>query len=132
MMRRVGMPVLAASLVVCLASGALAGDGAPAAATPAAKPAAVAGSYVGSAKCKMCHNTPAKGEQWKIWSGTKHAQAFAVLATPAAADIAKKAGVTGNPQEAAQCLACHTTGAAAKAELRTAMKREEGVSCEAC
>ncbi len=23
--------------------------------------------YIGAAKCKMCHNKPAGGEQYKIW-----------------------------------------------------------------
>ena len=119
--------IAAAALAVSLTGGALAEE-----AAPAAKAATPAGAYVGPAKCKMCHNSPTKGEQYKVWAATKHAQAFAVLASPEAAEVAKKAGVSGNPQEAPQCLACHTTGAAARADLRAAIKPEDGVSCEAC
>lgn len=121
-MRRIWIPAL---VTMCLVVGAAGSAFAQAAAAPA-------GSFVGAAKCKMCHNKPADGEQYKIWSASPHAKAFATLATPEAAEVAKKAGVTGNPQEAEQCLSCHTTGHAAKAELRGKVTNEEGVSCEAC
>jgi hypothetical protein len=90
------------------------------------------GSYVGAAKCKMCHMSESKGAQYKIWAAGPHAKAFATLGTPEAAEIAKKAGVTGSPQQAPLCLECHVTGAKAKAELRTKIKPEEGVGCESC
>lgn len=64
---------------------------------------AMAGSYVGAAKCKMCHQI-----QFKSWSETKHAKAFEGL--PAAS------------QGDAKCLKCHTTGTA----------ENKGVQCEAC
>ena len=80
----------------------------------------------------MCHSADAKGAQYKVWAASPHAKAFATLATPEAAEVAKKAGVTGSPQQAPQCLECHTTGCQAPAEARAAVKPDDGVSCEAC
>jgi cytochrome c5 len=100
---------------------------------PAAKAAVKAHSYVGAAKCKMCHASPAKGNQAKLWADSVHAKAFAVLATPEAKVAAEKAGVTGNPQESDKCLACHVTGFSAPKEQKAATwKAEDGVTCEAC
>lgn len=65
--------------------------------------------YVGSAKCKMCHNAPAKGDQFKKWSDSKHSKALASL---------KGADATN-----AKCLKCHAPVAAFQSE---------GVTCEAC
>src|SRR5512145_3258941 len=53
---------------------------------PAAKP-----SYIGSAKCKMCHIA-----QHKAWAASKHAAAFAALKP----DEAKKK----------ECVGCHVVG----------------------
>lgn len=90
--------------------------------------------YVGADKCaKMCHKSTAKGEQLPIWQKSKHAQAFATLATPAALESAKKAGVTGDPQKADACLKCHVTGFEAAATLKdSTYSTKDGVSCEAC
>jgi hypothetical protein len=88
--------------------------------------------YIGAAKCKMCHNTPAQGEQFKKWSESKHAKAFEVLATPEALEVGKKLGVE-KPQESAKCLGCHVTGFAAPAEAKEAtLTNAEGVGCESC
>ena len=87
--------------------------------------------YIGADKCaKMCHKAVTKGEQYGIWQKSKHAQAFAALATPAALESAKKAGVTGDPAKAEACLKCHVTGSAALRDSTCTDK--EGVSCEAC
>ena len=43
--------------------------------------ASAAPTFVGAEKCKMCHNSPAKGAQFTKWSESKHAKAFATLAT---------------------------------------------------
>lgn len=65
--------------------------------------------YVGAAKCKMCHNSPAKGAQFTKWKSSKHSKAMSVLSE------ADKV----NPK----CVKCHSTAANIKAE---------GVSCESC
>jgi nitrate/TMAO reductase-like tetraheme cytochrome c subunit len=88
--------------------------------------------FIGSQKCKACHNSPAKGEQFKKWTESKHAKAFETLATPEAKEVGTKAGVD-NPQTSEQCLACHVTGAAAPASAKdVSFNQTEGVGCEAC
>jgi len=90
--------------------------------------------YIGADKCaKMCHKAKTKGEQYGIWQKTKHAQAYTTLATPAALETAKKAGVSGDPQKAGACLKCHVTGFEAAATLKdSTYSDKEGISCEAC
>jgi hypothetical protein len=64
-------------------------------------------TYVGDAKCKMCHK-----DIHAAWSLTKHANAFKAL----------------KPEEAkkAECVKCHVTGETAEKVVL------EGVQCEAC
>lgn len=89
--------------------------------------------YVGVKKCAMCHKSEAKGNQHGKWLSTKHAKAYETLASPAAIETAKKAGVSGNPQEAPQCLKCHTTGYGADSSLiGEGFAKADGVQCEAC
>ena len=64
-------------------------------------------TYIGAEKCKMCHNKPEKGDQFKKWSSDKHSKANAAT------------GVAGK----AECEKCHAPVAEFKAE---------GVTCEAC
>ncbi|NIA30065.1 MAG: cytochrome C554 [Actinobacteria bacterium] len=89
--------------------------------------------YIGVKKCKMCHMSKKRGNQFGIWSKSKHAQAFATLATDEAKAVAKKAGVAGDPQKAAQCLKCHVTAFDAPATAKAAsFDQSEGVGCETC
>lgn len=74
--------------------------------------------YIGAAKCKSCHNSPAKGAQYKLWAEGPHAKAFATLK----GDDAK------NPK----CLKCHTTLGHINKDLQATLTQEEGVSCESC
>jgi nitrate/TMAO reductase-like tetraheme cytochrome c subunit len=74
--------------------------------------------YVGSAKCKVCHNSPAKGAQYKIWEASKHAHAMESL----------KGADAKNPK----CLKCHSTYYEVSPNLRAGIKADEGVSCESC
>lgn len=93
---------------------------------------APAHSIVGSEKgCKMCHQGAAKGDQFKIWSESSHAKAFASLATPEALEVGKKLGIA-EPQKDPKCLECHTTKGFLKAEVGAAYVEAEGVGCEAC
>ena len=90
--------------------------------------------YIGADKCaKMCHKATSKGEQYVIWQKSKHSQAYATLATPAALETAKKAGVTGDPQKAEACLKCHVTGFEAAATVKdSTYSIKDGITCEAC
>lgn len=91
-------------------------------------------TYVGSSKCKICHNKESVGAQYPKWKDSAHAKAFDVLGTPEAAEIAKKKGIEGSPQEAAACMKCHSTawGLSAEALAATKLTMDEGVSCESC
>ncbi|HEY3175851.1 MAG TPA: multiheme c-type cytochrome [Candidatus Polarisedimenticolia bacterium] len=101
-----------------------------AAMTIAAEPSAHA--FVGADKCKLCHNSPAKGAQYTKWSESRHAQAFATLATAEARKIAAAKGIA-DPQKADQCLRCHVTGHGQPADkLADKYNAAQGVSCESC
>ena len=90
-------------------------------------------NYIGASKCKVCHMSPKKGAQFGKWQESTHAKAFETLGTPAAKEAATKAGVSGNPQEAAQCLKCHVAGADAPAAQKVSKyDAAEGVTCESC
>jgi hypothetical protein len=78
-------------------------------------------TYVGSAKCKMCHRTDAQGKQFPIWEEGKHSKSFQALTTDEAKALA--ADAPDNPQ----CLKCHSPLAEKAPELK-----EEGVTCENC
>src|SRR6266545_8210125 len=86
-------------------------------------------AYVGAEKCKMCHNSPAKGAQYTKWSESAHAKAYATLATEEAKKIAAAKGIA-DPQKADECVRCHIAGhGASAAKLTEKYKKEEGVSC---
>ena len=91
-------------------------------------------NYIGADKCaKMCHKSKAKGDQYGIWKGTRHSEAYAVLATPAALETAKKAGITGDPQKSPKCVKCHVAGfGLSAARFDSTYSLTEGVGCEAC
>jgi YVTN family beta-propeller protein len=88
--------------------------------------------YVGAAACGACHQGPKSGYQLSLWRMSPHAQAYAVLATPAAAAVAKRMGVTEEPQLAAACLKCHVTGGGPGAPITKTYDLMEGVGCESC
>ena len=88
--------------------------------------------YVGADKCKMCHNSAAKGAQYTKWTESKHSKAYAALGSEEAKKIAQAKGIA-DPQKAAECLKCHVTGAGAPADqLTDKYKVEDGVGCESC
>jgi hypothetical protein len=90
-------------------------------------------TYLGALSCKACHNSVAKGEQYKKWEASAHAQAFKVLSTDAAKAVAAKLGLKEAPDASPQCLKCHVTGHGAKPEqLGPKYDKAEGITCEAC
>jgi hypothetical protein len=130
LMKRIAMLLMLVSLMLMVVSViAIAQEKA---ATTEKAPVKAAPKYVGAVKCKMCHNSAAKGEQYKKWSTSKHAKALEVLATPEADSIGRTLGIT-QPQESEKCLVCHVAGYAAPATAKAATySQAEGVSCEAC
>ena len=71
---------------------------------------AKAAEYAGNAKCKMCH-----AKQFKAWSETPHARAWAGLKnvdSQKAGEMATalKVEITGSPSATDACVSCHVTG----------------------
>ena len=89
---------------------------------------------IGAPKCKMCHGAKS-GDQYAKWEASKHAGAFATLASDAAKKIAAERGIA-DPQKDEACLKCHTTQGFLGREtvINATGKYEdaEGVGCEAC
>ena len=83
-------------------------------------------TYVGAAKCKICHRSEKQGQQFPLWEARKHSKSYQALATDQAKQIAQEAGVE-NPAESPKCLACHGPLSDKAPELK-----EEGVTCEVC
>ena len=87
--------------------------------------------YIGASKCKMCHNKPAKGEQFNKWMEGPHAGAMKSLSSEKSMEIAKAKGIA-DPTTDAGCLKCHSTVGHIDAKLVASIKIDEGVSCESC
>ena len=97
--------------------------------------------FVGSGKCKICHNKEESGAQFAVWSKANHSQAFTVLATSKAKEVAKGLGIE-DPQKSGKCLKCHSTAyffteqkvtnITLKKDGSPRLAVEEGVSCESC
>ena len=78
-------------------------------------------TYVGAAKCKMCHKSEKQGQQFILWEARKHSKSFSALTSEDAKALA--ADAPDNPE----CLKCHAPLAQKAPELK-----EEGVTCEVC
>ncbi|MGB3863249.1 MAG: multiheme c-type cytochrome, partial [Candidatus Aminicenantaceae bacterium] len=76
-------------------------------------------TYVGAAKCKMCHKSEKQGQQFILWEARKHSKSFSALTSEDAKALA--ADAPDNPE----CLKCHAPLAQKAPELK-----EEGVTCE--
>jgi len=99
---------------------------------PATQTFAAGHAYVGADKCKMCHNSAAKGAQYTKWQESAHSKAYATLASDEAKKIATAKGIA-DPQKADECLKCHVAGHGTDAAMLTdKYKVEDGVGCEAC
>lgn len=83
-------------------------------------------TYVGAAKCKICHKTEKQGRQFPIWEESKHSKSFAALSSEDAPAKAQEMGVE-NPSESPKCFKCHAFLFDKAADFK-----EEGVSCEVC
>jgi hypothetical protein len=84
-------------------------------------------TYVGAAKCKMCHKSEKQGKQYPLWEARKHSKAFQALSSEEAPERAKQMGVEGSLTDNPECLKCHSPLCEKVPELK-----EEGVSCEVC
>ena len=84
-------------------------------------------TYVGAAKCKICHKSEKQGKQFLIWEESTHSKSFAALTSEEAIQAAKDAGMESAPAESQECLNCH-----APLFEKAADFKEEGVTCEVC
>jgi hypothetical protein len=87
--------------------------------------------YVGAAKCKICHNKPATGQQYKIWSESLHANAMKSLSNEKSLAYAKEHNIA-DPTKEPSCIKCHSTAGHVKESLQAGITIAEGVSCESC
>lgn len=87
--------------------------------------------YIGADKCKLCHNKPAKGEQYNWWKGDVHSHAMETLSNQQSLDVAKKLGID-DPTTDDRCLRCHSTYHMVDANLHGGINDSEGITCEGC
>lgn len=83
-------------------------------------------TYIGAAKCKICHKSEKQGLQFPIWEESMHSKSIAALSSPDAAARAKEMDVE-NPTESPKCLKCH-----GPLSEKTSDFKDEGVTCEVC
>ncbi|UCF37252.1 MAG: beta-propeller fold lactonase family protein [Acidobacteriota bacterium] len=99
---------------------------------PDPEPDSARSRIVGVQVCGECHTGKDKSYQYSRWKLTPHARAYAVLATPEAYEMAQAEGIEGSPQQAEQCLSCHTTNRANQIPAMASYSIDEGVGCESC
>ena len=61
-------------------------------------------SFIGAEACGMCHKTEKQGQQLSIWQNSNHAQAYQILLTEKADQVAKEKGFLTKAVETAECL----------------------------
>jgi YVTN family beta-propeller protein len=89
--------------------------------------------YTGSLACGECHKGPMMGYQFSKWQMSAHADAYAVLGTDRAREIAREMNVEGEPLTSGACLKCHATAYADPAGgVEESYTVYEGVGCESC
>ena len=89
--------------------------------------------YVGPVACAACHDQSTPRHEYSKWRYSKHAQAYAILGTEQARDIARQEGLRSDPQQTKQCLSCHVTGYGEPAgRFIETYDMAQGVQCESC
>jgi len=89
--------------------------------------------YVGALECASCHGQDSETHPYSKWRYSKHAQAYAILSADEALKIARDEGIQGDPQEADECLSCHSTGYGEPAgRFTNTYDMAQGVQCESC
>lgn len=89
--------------------------------------------FVNNSTCKLCHNDPAKGEQFTKWKASVHAHAYTTLLGEESDRIAGEMGLSTKAAESPECLRCHVTAYDADTRAVPAqMMIREGVQCDSC
>ncbi len=105
----------------------------PSNAQPTHPPPASPFTFTGVMSCAACHSGSMFNFQFSTWRLSRHAQAYATLATAKAIEMAKESGVIGDLQKCNQCLKCHSTGNGfTEASFLQSFDHRDGVQCEAC
>ena len=97
-----------------------------------AAPGSAGHKFVGVHACGTCHRSAEMGFQWSRWRLSAHSGAYGILASEKALEIAREAGISGDPQQSPACLRCHTTGGGDLSSALSSFTLDEGVGCEAC
>ncbi len=88
--------------------------------------------FVGAEVCGECHGGGQR-DQFDSWYRSPHARAYATLALPEAAEIARISGINESPFSNPVCLGCHATASDVEAwQLDPTFHFEDGVQCERC
>jgi len=88
--------------------------------------------FVGAEVCGECHDSLYR-DQLDSWYRSPHARAYATLALPEAAEIARISGIEEDPFSSPICLGCHATASDVEAwQLDPTFHIEDGVQCERC
>jgi YVTN family beta-propeller protein len=88
--------------------------------------------FVGAEVCGQCHASLER-DQLDTWYRSPHARAYAALALPEAAEIARISGINESPFSNPVCLGCHATASDVEAwQLDPTFHIEDGVQCELC
>lgn len=87
--------------------------------------------YVGVNKCKNCHASKDKGDQYGKWLEEKHSKAFDSLASDKAKELGKAKGID-DPQKSDKCIKCHVTAFGVDASKLDSKFDNKAVQCEAC
>jgi hypothetical protein len=88
--------------------------------------------YIGADKCKNCHQSEEKGNQYGVWMKSKHASAFVNLAGDDAKKLAQAKGIE-DPQKSDACIKCHVTAFGQPEDhIKKGFDPKAGVQCEIC
>ena len=90
--------------------------------------------FTGVMACAACHTGPKFNFQFSQWRLSKHARAYAVLATPQRLrNRPAKPASRATRRSADQCLKCHATGADFdRGQPAQGLRLTDGVQCESC
>lgn len=90
--------------------------------------------YIGANTCVgVCHRSEEQGNQFEVWSNSRHAKAFLTLQTPRADSIAFSLGHATKASETKACVKCHTLGREiSESDFLGSFDLGQGVQCESC
>jgi uncharacterized CHY-type Zn-finger protein len=83
--------------------------------------------FIGSKRCKTCHETNSSGEQYKIWLNSAHSNAYKSLFSKVAKDF-----IALKQMDSSNCYKCHTSVSHKPLNEYELKLADDGVSCEAC